>query len=181
MTDGTPFADGRVGSRFAARNRTDSRWSAVVVAFVLVTAFGLAGGLLGGLAGATTVLVWYVVGTPYAIAVGHVVLVAVFHGGIDPIAFAVVEAGFLVMMLEPAIRSEAPGRVGAVTLGASVALGGLAWLVVRSQPLWLAAAVTIGGLTLASYGLYRYGLVMFGLVEDSEAPHNEPHNDGDDV
>lgn len=176
MIDGTPFADVRVGSRFGARNQVSSRWSTVVVVLALVAAFGLAGGPLGVLAGATTALVWYVVGTPYAIAVGHVLLVAVFPGGIDPTAFAVVEVGFLVTVLEPAIRSEAPGRVGAVTLGAVLALGGLAWLVVRSQSLWLAAAVTSGGLALASYGCYRYGLVTLGLVEDPEAPHK----DGDD-
>lgn len=168
MTDDATTAGGRVESLLVGSERIGSRLGAVATMAVLVAAFGLAAGPLGAAAGVTTALVWFVVGTPYAIAIGHVLIVALDPGGIDPATVAIVEAGFLVLLLAPALRTDAPVRALAGTIGSVAVLGGLAWAAVSSQSLWVAAGLTVGGLALASYGLYRYGLVTLGLVDDAE-------------
>ena len=176
MTDGESAAGGRVESLLLNRGQTDSRRLTGVAALAFVAMFGLAAGPLGVVAGITTALVWFAVGTPYAIAVGHVLIVALYPGGIDPVSVVIVELGFLILLLTSAVRASAPGRVVVWTLGTAAALGGVAWFAVRSQSLWLAAALTTGGLALASYGVYRYELVTLGLVDESESTHDTTDN-----
>lgn len=144
-----------------------SRWEIAVGAFALIGTFGLIAGPLGVLAALVTALVWSVVGTPYAVAVGHVLLVALFPA-VDPVSFAIAEAGLLVLVVAPAVSADAPRRLVAGTIAVVPVLGGVTWLAVRSQPLWLAAAVGGGTIAVASYALHRYGLVTLGLVDDAD-------------
>ncbi len=143
-----------------------SPWSTALGAVALVATFGAAAGPPGVGAGVATLLLWYGFGTPYAIAVGHVLLLALFPGGIDPIAFALVEIGLLTLLVAPVLGTRSPLRTVAGTLLAVAVLGGVSWLAVVSLSLWQAAGVTIGAVALASYGAYRYGLVALGLVDD---------------
>ncbi|AGB38641.1 hypothetical protein [Natronococcus occultus] len=143
-----------------------STLSTAVGAVALVGAFGAAAGPPGIGAGIATILLWYGFGTPYAIAVGHVLLLALFPDGIDPIAFVLAEAGLLAVLVLPALQTRAPLRTAAGTLLTVAVLGGVSWLAVVSLSLWQAAAVTAGTIALAGYALYRYGLVALGLVDD---------------
>ncbi|TYL37861.1 hypothetical protein CV102_14105 [Natronococcus pandeyae] len=176
MTDGESATGGRVESLLLNRGQADSRRLTGVAALAFVAMFGLAAGPLGVAAGITTALVWVAVGTPYAIAVGHVLIVVLYPAGIDPVSIVIVELGFLVLLLTAAVRASTPGRVVGWTIGAAAGLGGVAWFGVRSQSLWLAAALTTGGLALASYGVYRYELVTLGLVDDSKSTHDTTEN-----
>ncbi|MFU8866704.1 hypothetical protein [Natronococcus sp.] len=161
----TDYATGsHVESTFVTER--PSPWSAAFGAIALVATFGAAAGPLGVGAGIATILLWYGFGTPYAIAVGHVLLLALFPDGIDPISFAVVEAGLLALLVVPVLRTRAPLRTAAGTLLAVAGLGAVSWLAVVSLSLWQAAGVTAGAVALASYGAYRYGLVALGLVDD---------------
>lgn len=159
-----PVAGSHAESTFVADR--PSPWSTAIGALALVGTFGAAAGPPGIGAGVATILLWYGFGTPYALAVGHVLLLALFPGGIDPVAFVLVEAGLLAVLVLPALRTRAPLRTAAGTLLAVAVLGGASWLAVVSLSLWQAAAVTAGTIALAGYGLYRYGLVALGLVDD---------------
>ncbi|MDG5760441.1 hypothetical protein QA600_13955 [Natronococcus sp. A-GB1] len=143
-----------------------SPWSTALGAVALVATFGAAAGPPGVVAGVATALLWYGFGTPYAVAVGHVLLLALFPDGIDPISFVIVEAGLVTLLVVPVLRSRAPLRTAAGTLLAVAGLGAVSWLAVVSLSLWQAAGVTAGAVALASYGAYRYGLVALGLVDD---------------
>jgi hypothetical protein len=166
VTDVDAAATRRAESLLVAGDGVTSWWSALLTAVVLVAAFGAAAGPLGAAAGLTTALVWYTLGTPYAIAAGHVLLVALYPGDVDPLAVVVVEAAFVTLLLAPLIRTAQPFRLIALTLSTAGLLGAIAWLTLESQSLWLAAALTVGALALGVYGWYRYGLVALGLVDD---------------
>lgn len=146
------------------------RWPARGAALAVVAAFGAAAGPLGLLAGLATAAVWYALGTPYALAAGHVALVALTPDGAGPLAVGLVEAGLLALVAVPLWAGAARGRTLAVAGGALAGLGGLAWLAVRALPLWAAALATLGALAAASYALHRLELVTLGLVDDADAP-----------
>jgi len=139
----------------------------------VVAAFGLTAGLVGLVIGLATAAVWYRVGTPYAIAVGHVLFVGLAPDAIGIVSVAIIEAALLGLLLAPAARSRTPVRVAVVTTLFWLTLAGLAWLALRSQPLWVAGAVSIGALALASYALYRYALVTFDLIDEPETTPTE--------
>ncbi|MCU4741566.1 hypothetical protein OB955_10750 [Halobacteria archaeon AArc-m2/3/4] len=126
---------------------------------------------LVGLGGVLTALVWYIFGTPYAIAVGHVVLMALFPDGIDPLSFVLAETVFLAMLLVAAIRTSRPIRFASVAIVATLVLAGTAWVTLetqtQTQPLWVAAVALVGVGCLAVYGLHRYELVRLGLVSEA--------------
>jgi hypothetical protein len=164
----------RAGSLLVAGDGVSGR-SSLLTAVVLVGAFGVVAGPLGAAAGLTTALVWYALGTPYAIAAGHVLLVALFPGEIDPIAVVVVEAAFVTLLVAPLLRTARPIRLLVLTLSTAGILGAIAWLTLESQSPWLAAVLTVGVLALGAYGWYRYGLVALGLVDDEGA--HETTND----
>ncbi len=156
----------RVDSSLLATTEGQSQRLETAAVGGVFVAFGLAAGLPGLVVGLATAAVWYRVGTPYAIAAGHVLFVGLTPGAIDVISVAIVEAALLGLLLAPAARSRIPVRVAVITTLVWLVLVGLAWLALRSQPLWIAGAVSIGVFALASYGLYRYALVTFGLIDD---------------
>ncbi|MHC3436909.1 hypothetical protein ACYJ1Y_02155 [Natrialbaceae archaeon A-gly3] len=99
----------------------------------------------------------WILGASYAIAVGHVLLVGLFPDGIDLPSFVLFEGVFLLVVLAAARDTSSPSRFVAAALVGVLVLGGMAWLVLRSGPLWLAALLTLSVLALAVYGLRRYG------------------------
>ncbi|WP_246999224.1 hypothetical protein [Halosolutus gelatinilyticus] len=175
MTDASSAPAGRLESGLLAPDSARSQWPEAIAIAAVAAAFGLISGPFGVLAGLATAIVWYAAGTPYAIAGGHVLLVALFPGGIGVVPFAVAEAAFVGLLVAPAVRlggttgARATARLIAVTLLAALSLAGVAWLAGRDRPLWVAGLVTLGALALASYGLHRYELVAFGLVVDEQA------------
>lgn len=147
---------------------TGRNWSTLISLAVIVVAFGAVAGPLGALAGIATALVGYLFGIPYALAAGHVALVASFPDGIDPLPFIIVEVTFIAVLLSPVPWTESPGRITLVAITSTLTLAGAAWLIVDSQSLYLAATTVIVLLAIASYGLHRLELVRLGLVPDRE-------------
>ncbi|SEV83829.1 hypothetical protein [Natrinema salifodinae] len=147
---------------------TGRGWPTGVALLALVAAFGAVAGPVGAAAGAATALVGYGLGVPYAIAIGHVALLAWFPDGIDLISLAIVEAAFAAAVLAPLRRTASPGRVALVAVTSALSIAGSAWLVARWQPPWLAAATALALLALGAYGLHRLELVRLGLVPDAD-------------
>lgn len=143
-------------------------WPTGVSLALLVVAFGIVAGPLGVLAGITTAVVGYALGTPYALAAGHVALVAAVPNGIDPLSFVIVEAAFVAVLLAPMRRTASPGRIALVAVISAIALAGTAWLVVDSQSIWVAATAVLALLAIGAYGLHRLELVRLGLVPETD-------------
>lgn len=171
MSDSSP-SDGsppRLESWLTVAARPRDRWPEAGALVGLVVAFGLAGGPLGLLVGLGTAVVWAGLGTPYAIAVGALLLGGLGPASTDAGALALVTVGFLALVVAPAVRTDRAVGVATVSGATLLGAGGVAWLALRWHSLWVAAALTVGCLGLASYGLYRYSLVSLGLVDDPAA------------
>ena len=152
-------------------------WPTGVALGILVATFTLVAGPEGAVAGVATALTWVLLGLPYAIAVGHVVLVAAFPGGVDLASFLIVEAAFVLIVLVPVVRRAARPADAAVFLVSAVGLIGATWFAVQSQPLWIATGVVLTLFTLAAYTLHRYELVRLGLVTDDHPTRSHPESD----
>lgn len=168
--DGPPESTDRLETDPPDGGRPELRDGPTVAALAaLVVALSGVAGPAGAGCGLATVAVWYAVGTPYAVAFGHVALVWLFPTGIDPTSFAVSMAGFGALVLASAPRTEArlAIRYVAVALASAGALGGVGWVVVgpAERPIWVAAAATLAVLAGGVYGLHRYG-VVFVLERD---------------
>ncbi|WP_255170530.1 hypothetical protein [Natrononativus amylolyticus] len=159
------------GDSLLVTARRGRPWAEGLAAVALLVACTVVVGPLGALAGIVAVVLWATLGAPYAVAGGTVALVAAVPDGLDPISVGLVGAGFLAVLLAPAVHTPAPGRFAAVTVASALGLGGLAWAVARAGPLWLAGAVLLGALATAAYGLHRYELVRLGLVPETTAEH----------
>lgn len=134
--------------------------------FLVVALVSLVAGLAGLLAGVVTVAVWYVLGAPYGIAAGTVLLAVIVPETGAVLPLFLVGAAFLVTVLTPLLTTRGTGlAVPGVGITAAV-VGAVAWLLVRAAPLWLAATGLLGAVALAAYVLYRYHLLQLGLLED---------------
>lgn len=174
---GEPDVSPRLESLLTAPSQSQTRWLEHGAPLVLLVVFGVVAGLPGLFVGIGTAVVWYVLGTPYAIAVGHLLFIPLFPSGIDVISVVLVEGGFLTLLVAPTIRTTVPLRVASIAIVTCLWVVGVAWLLLRWHPLWLVATVTVGQLGLACYGLYRYGLVSFGLVDDKTRENPVESND----
>ncbi|WP_226042376.1 hypothetical protein [Natrinema sp. DC36] len=155
----------RIDSVPAATGRD---WPTGVTLAALVVAFGVVAGPLGLLAGLVTALVGYVLGPPYALAAGHVALVAVVPEGSALSVVVLVEAAFVLVLLVPLRRGASPGRTALVAVTSALVLAGAAWLVLDTQSIGLAATAVLVLLGIGAYGLHRFELVRLGLVPGSD-------------
>lgn len=151
----------------------DRHWSNWLAMLVLVVTFGVAGGPPGAGAGAVAVAVWLVLGTPYAIAAGIALFAAVTPDGVGPIAGAVAGVGLLGLVLAPAVTASARFAYALAVVLTTGTLGGLAWLLVGSQPLWLGATVLVGAGTVLAYGLDRYHRLRLGVLDEQQGDDSE--------
>lgn len=133
----------------------------------------LATGEPGLIAAGVIGLCWYLLSGPYAVAIGHGAFLLFPTEALAPApapALLIAEAGLGVVLVAPAVDTDAPGAFVGLFLGS---LGGLLALSVAiywwSSLLWVTAAVLLGALGVAGYGLYRYELVRLGLVEGETA------------
>lgn len=147
---------------------TGRDWTTGLALTALVAAFGVVAGPLGLLAGIATAIVGYVLGPPYALALGHVALVAAVPEGIDLRSILVVEAAFVAVLLAPVRRTVNPARVALAAVACTLALAGTAWLVVDSQSILPAAVALLTLFAITAYGLHRLELVRLGLVPDGD-------------
>lgn len=152
---------------------SDRHWSGWLAALVLVVTFGVAAGPAGAGVGVAAVAVWAALGTPYAIAAGVALLVAVTPDGVGPIAAAVAATGLLALVLAPVVTAGARLASGVAVVLTTGTLGSLAWLVVRSRPLWLGAVVLVGAGAVLAYGLDRYYRLRLGLLEEQRSDAGE--------
>lgn len=148
-------------------------WLTWLAVLVLVGSLGVAGGPPGAGVGVAAAAVWVVLGTPYAIAAGVALFAAVTPDGVGPVAATIAGTGLLGLVLVPAAAANA--RVGyalAVVL-TTATLGGLAWLLVSIQPLWLGAVVLVGAGAVLVYGLNRYHRLRLGLLDEQQDDDSE--------
>ncbi|NHN46430.1 hypothetical protein G9464_02285 [Halostella sp. JP-L12] len=102
---------------------------------------------------------------PYAVAIGHVLLVALSPDGIDQVAFVVTEAGLLATLIDAGV-ARVSGRDLIVTLvGVGISIGSVWIALAGTRSLWTGVAVLAIIMAFGSYGLHRYQLVEFDLVE----------------
>ena len=155
----------------ATGRRLRREWPVSLALALLGVALSTAIGPVGVVVAIVTAAFWYALGVPYALAAGHVALVAVMPGGLDPLAVIVAEAGFGALLATVAVRSTSPARVAAVALGGAVLAGVTIWIVLgttsTSTSIWIAAAAVCLVLATAGYTLHRFQLVRLGLVTES--------------
>ena len=157
--------------------RTERRRPTMVALAILTAALAILAGPTGAVAGLATALTWYGLGTPYALAAGHVVLAAAFPDGIDPGTFLLVELAFVAVLLAAVVRTATALRDIVVVLVSATAFVGTGWLVADAQSIWIAAGSLLLVVAFAAYALHRYELVSLGLVPD--AVETAPDADAD--
>lgn len=137
----------------------------------VVAAYAVAVGPVAGIpAGLATAAVGYWLGTPYAVAAGHVLLLPVFPDGAHSLSVAVVEAGFLALLVAEAAATPAPRRFAATGVAAAIGLGALAWGFAATQSVPIAAAVLLLVFGAGAYGIHRYGLLATGGLTTTDTP-----------
>jgi hypothetical protein len=129
----------------------------------------LSGGLAGVLAAAVLAVAWYAFPLPYAVALGHLLLVALLPADAGLARVALAETGLLGLLLAEAPTIEPPGRFVAAMLSASVVLGGaaLAGRVAGGLPGATIALAAAGG--ILGYAVHRYELLRLGLLDPDHA------------
>ncbi|WP_126663192.1 hypothetical protein [Haloterrigena salifodinae] len=147
--------------------RGDRPRSTIGALAVLTAALALLAGPIGAVAGLATALTWYGLGTPYALAAGHVVLAAAFTEGIGLETFLLVELAFVAVLLAAVVRTPTVLRDAVVVLASAIAFVGAGWIVADSRSIWIAAGTLPLLVALAAYALHRYELVSLGLVPDA--------------
>lgn len=167
-----------------ARHRNDSllvtagadrRWGEWAVLLVLVAVFAVVDPLLGTAAGLVTVTAWVALGTPYAVASGTLLLLALTPEGADLLTVTLVGGGLVALVVAPARSASQPlAYVTAVVFSVGL-LGGLTWGLVVTRPLWLAAALVVGVGLLGLSLLSRYTQLRLGLLgeDTSSEPETE--------
>ncbi|WP_323174547.1 hypothetical protein [Natrialba sp. PRR66] len=154
---------------------SDVRVAVVLSLGALVVAFTALAGHRGTIGALATAAVWYAVGTPYAIALGHVVLLTLAPASIDSHFRALVgiEAAFVFLLLVAVPRTASGNRVrhAAAVLGGIAVLGVTAWTVwlPLAQPIWVAAGAVFVVLACCGYVLHRYELVVVREVAKPDA------------
>jgi len=119
-------------------------------------------GILGGLA----LVLAAVLPVPYAVGVGHVLLVALVPAGVGLLTVTVVEAGLVVALLTAGdARSRSLSDAVAMLSCIGVLVGVVLWALRGTDALVSVVAALVSVTGVASYGLHRYELVLFGLVE----------------
>lgn len=167
-TDGTEETNGRGDERFdpATNEGINAEMSvaSLLALAALVGVFAVLAGPVGAAGGLATAIVWYAIGTPYGVALGHVALVALFPEEIDRVSFVVAEASFVVLLLTtvPQAASGARIRHAVAALGSTLVLGAAVWIVLipAGQPLWIAAIALLATMACGVYGLYRYERII---------------------
>lgn len=139
-------------------------WPGMAGCALVIAGFGLVGGVPGLLAGAIAVGTWVALGTPSAIAAGHVLMPAIVGGMPNPADLVLLEVGFVTLILGSVSQSPSPGRFLAVTVATIVALGAVLWGALTVWPLWAATVTIVAASVVATYLAHRASLVRLDLV-----------------
>jgi hypothetical protein len=134
----------------------------IIVAAALWTTIGVTG------IGITVVvaIVWLLVSTPYAVAVGGLLTAVLATGGG---LFDALAVGSLLSLFAAELLIEWPARTAGVALVALVSSTAVLAAVWRAEPLWAAAVVLFCAFALLAYAIHRYELVRLRLLGEAEA------------
>ncbi|WP_267161552.1 hypothetical protein [Halovenus salina] len=144
-------------------------WLSALAGLLFVAGLSFLAGPVGMLAGIATTGVWYLLGSPYALAAGTVLAVAVVPTPADPLAVTLVGAPLLVLVLAPVVTTSHTGGFTAVVLATTGGLAAGGWLLAEWLPVWLVALALLGTSGLAAYTGHRFLLLQFGLVDGTDA------------
>lgn len=136
----------------------------VGVLFVLV-AFELVAGLTGALMGAIVAVAWYLLPSPYAVAIGMVGFAALLPSPPAPITVIVGAGGFLLILIDPGRHTDHVFPFVASLLVVAVLFGGSAGMVGLWLEPWIVGLLVIGLLGMVAYTLHRYERVVLGIGE----------------
>lgn len=151
--------------RAATRERAERTWLGLAALALAGAGFVLVAGVAGALAAVTLAVAWYALPLPYAVALGHLLLVASVPGGTGLAVLVPAEAGLLGLLLSEAPAVDAPLRFGAAFLGtATVLIGVAAAGFAAGGPVGAALALAVVAATLG-YGLHRYELLRLGFLD----------------
>ncbi|WP_458189222.1 hypothetical protein [Haladaptatus sp. NG-WS-4] len=121
-------------------------------------------GYVGLVAAAAILITWYVLKPVFAFAFSHIVLGALYPDRIGMIQIAIIEAGFLGLLLESAFQFESPRRLitlfGGFFVAFGLLVGGSYYL---SGETWLVALILTVVVAVLAYGIHRYDIVAIQL------------------
>lgn len=169
----------RDGASTNGRRTLRRPWPIGLAIFVSVTALASVLGPLGVVVAAVTIGLWALAPIPYAIATGHVALIALGPARLDPVDFVVLEAGFAALIVgslvdpsldqTPSLTNRDAIAVVAVAAVCLVIAGAVTLFAATTLPMWAVAAVLLASLGTIAYGIHRYQLVRFGLIAELES------------
>lgn len=145
-------------------------WTEWIGCVLFLTTFAIAGGPWGGLAGIAAIAVWFSLGTPYALATGVLLLMALTSNDIGSFSTLIIGLGLVALVLVPTVNATVPRAYAITVVAATVTLGGLTWVLLQSQPVWITALLLLTAIAVSTYGLYRYQRLRLGLLDESTPP-----------
>jgi len=148
--------------------RAGRTWLGLAALALAGAGFVLVDGPAGALAAGALAVVWYALPLPYAVALGHLLLLALVPEGTGITIRLPAEAGLLGMLLSETPTVGTPLRFGAAFLGTVAVLLGVAGAGFAAGGTGGAAlALTLVAASLG-YGLHRYELLRLGLLAPDE-------------
>jgi len=160
-----------IPSKSSTRRHARLGTAAVAVAGL---GFAVAGGLPGIAAAVALAGSWYALPTPYAVAVGHLLLAVLLPEDPGLLALVLAELGLLGVLAAAApLRDETLSFAGrlvgcGVPLSAVAAIGFLVGGLPAAALSLVAAALALG------YGLHRYELLRLGLLDEPTGTATDP-------
>lgn len=132
-----------------------------------VGAGALVAGTPGIVAGGALVVAWLLVPPVFVVALGQLLFAALLPADAPLVAFAVVEAPLVAMVLADVTDRRAPlrtfgGGVAALVAFGALAVAGAVWL----DSLWTAAALLVCAAAVAAYALHRYTVVTVEITDE---------------
>ncbi|SDK11390.1 hypothetical protein SAMN05216226_11915 [Halovenus aranensis] len=145
---------------------TNSRYNAASALACLLFVATLAGvaGPVGAVAGLLTGVVWYLLGSPYAVAAGTVLAVSAVSVPASPLVATFIGLPLLMLVLAPVASTLYRGGFVAVVLVSTGVLAVSVWLLADLLATWLVAMASLLGVGVGVYAGHRYLLVTLGVV-----------------
>lgn len=143
-------------------------WIGLFACTLIITSFGLLAGGWGLLVGVLTLIMWWFLGIPVAIATGHVMLPIVFSGLPTIPELVLLESGFVLLLLASLWPTTAPVRLLALMTGTLGVLGSIFLITWVYWPLLASALTTMLAIAVAVYLVQRDAIVRLGEVPPRE-------------
>lgn len=142
----------------------------LAASLIIVASLGYLFEFAGVAVGVVTTITWFALGTPYAIAVGHVLLATLVRPSLTVESLAIMEVGFVALVLAPLLRAPAPQRFLLATVVTIAIVAVITVLALDTHSLTLAAVLSLGTIATLCYAVHRLTLVRLGKVDSGGAP-----------